>query len=115
MVIGPLVLGSRSGIVDIRRVARLVCLDIVTTADLTRKPGRYKTPRGRVARDSSAAIRSELGPPRPFQGNAPRAQRPARSTSLSTLSIHTHRPFTGHNRRRHYPAIGKTILSRAGG
>src|SRR5262249_37200898 len=41
-LIGPLALGSRSGIFGIPRVIRPVCLYILTTAEFGWKPDRYR-------------------------------------------------------------------------
>src|SRR5215469_2440435 len=97
MLIGPLGLGSRSGIVDIQRVIRLVCLYILTTAELARKPDRYKL------RPVFAAGPGQVGT------YVDRARGPVSSNSISSLFIRTYRLLTGHTRRGHHPAIARQV------
>src|SRR5277367_2088645 len=103
MVIGPLVLRSRSGIVDIRRVARLICLHILTTAELTRNltdinaaeartpevPSPEKAPRSRSTRCSADAVtRARTGPPHHPGEGGPR--RHGRRLQLYFYFVHTY-------------------------
>src|ERR1700757_536577 len=81
MLIGPLALGSRSGIVDIRRVIRLACLYILTTAELARNPDRCRL-----------LLAGQAGSP-------------ARQVPIFVYSLftRTYRLLTGHNHRGHHP------------